>query len=225
MATSAHGVVTRVALLRAGVTRGEIKRRLRSGALLREFPGVYRVGHRAPSVEARYMAAVLACGEGARLCGRAAGHLLGILKGPPPPPEVTAPTERRVRGIKTHRARHPYPADEATTWRGIPVTTPARTLVDLAAVLSDEQLARACHEAGIRHGTTPAQVEAVLARRPKSPGAGKLRRVLRGDVRVTLSMLEKKFLERLRRAGLPLPPDQPPRPGDATSTVAGSSCG
>jgi hypothetical protein len=205
IATSSHGVVTRVALLRAAVTATEIKRRLRSGALLREFPGVYRVGHRAPSVEARYLAAVLACGDRARLCGRAAGHLLGVLKGPAPPPEVTSPTERRVKGIRTHRARHRYPPDEVTTWRGIPVTAPARALVDLAAVLSEDELARACHEAGVRHGTTPAQVEAVLARRPNSPGAAKLRRVLRGEVRVTLSRLEKKFLERLRRAGLPLP--------------------
>jgi hypothetical protein len=53
------------------------------------------------------------------------------------------------------------------------VTTPVRTLVDLARVLSDDELARACHEAGVRHGTTPAQVEAVLARRPHSPGRGK----------------------------------------------------
>ena len=69
IAGSAHGVVTREELLRAGVTVAEIKRRLRAGALLREFPGVYRVGHRAPSVEAGYMAAVKACGDDAVLCG------------------------------------------------------------------------------------------------------------------------------------------------------------
>jgi hypothetical protein len=67
------------------------------------------------------------------LCGRAAGHLLGIIKGEPPPPEVAAPTERRIEGIRTHRERHPLPRNSGlTTWRGIPVTTPARTLVDLA---------------------------------------------------------------------------------------------
>jgi very-short-patch-repair endonuclease len=206
IADSAHGVVTRKELLRARVTPEEIRQRLRSGALLREYPGVYRVGHRAPSVEARYMAAVKACGEGARLSGRAAGHLLGILKGSPPAPEVTAPTERRVEGVRTHRERHPLPRNsDVTAWRGIPMTTPARTLVDLAAVLSEDELARACHEAGVHHRTTPAQVEAVLKRRPNSPGAGKLRAVLRGRVAVTLSRLEKRFLERLRRAGLPLP--------------------
>lgn len=63
LAGASHGVVTRGELLAAGLTVAEIKSRLRSGALLREYPGVYRVGHRAPSVEARYLAAVRACGE------------------------------------------------------------------------------------------------------------------------------------------------------------------
>src|SRR5919108_1172294 len=171
LGNSAHGLVRRAQLLRLGVTPSEIRHRLCTGALLVEYPGVYRVGHRAPSLEARYLAAVLACGEGALLSGRAAGYLFGALKGLAPPPEVTAPTKRRVRGVKTRRSR----AVEATTYRGIPVTTLARTLVDLAAVLDPDDLARAFHEAEVRHGTTPAHVEAVLARRPNSPGAAKLR--------------------------------------------------
>jgi hypothetical protein len=65
IATPAHGVVSRRELIAAGVTVDEITHRVRTGALIREHPGVYRVGHRAPSVEARYMAAVKACGEGA----------------------------------------------------------------------------------------------------------------------------------------------------------------
>jgi Transcriptional regulator, AbiEi antitoxin len=65
MGGAAHGVVTRAQLLRAGVTEAAIEQRLRIGALLREHRGVYRVGHRAPSLEARYLAAVWACGEGA----------------------------------------------------------------------------------------------------------------------------------------------------------------
>ena len=199
-----HGVVTREQLLSAGVSKEEIRRRMQKGALLREHRGVYRVGHRAPSLEARYLAAVLACGEGALLSGRAAGHLFGLLKGTAPAPEVTAPTERRIKGVKTRRARCGE-ANDATRWRGIPVTTVPRTLVDLSSVLSFEDLARACHEAGVRHGTTPGQVDAVLRRRPKSPGAKKLRRVLHGDTHVTLSALERRFLERLREAGLPTP--------------------
>jgi hypothetical protein len=108
-------------LLEAGITREEIAHRVRIGGLIVELRGVYRVGHRAPSVEARYMAAIKA---------RAA-----------PPPEVTAPTERRVRGVKTHRSRSMDPRD-ATRWRGIPVTTVPRTLVDLSSELSLEALAR-----------------------------------------------------------------------------------
>ena len=176
---------------------------MNSGVLLPEYPGVYRVGHRAPSVEARYLAAVRACGEGAGLRGGAAAHLYGLLKGAPPPPEVGAPAERRIEGIRTRRWRRG--TVDVTRRRGIPVTTVAQTLVDLAAALDADDLARACHEAEVRYGTTPAQLEAVLARWPQSPGAGNLRRIFCGDVRVTLSKLEARFLARLREAGLPLP--------------------
>ena len=96
MATREHGSVTRADLLEAGVTPDQIKSRLRRGSLIAEHRGVYRVGHRAPSEESRYLAAVLACGEGAVLSGLAAAHLLGLIKGPAPAAEVTAPTERRV---------------------------------------------------------------------------------------------------------------------------------
>ena len=205
IADRAHGTASRAELLEAGITAAQIESRLASGALLREYRGAYRVGHRAPSVEARYIAAVKACGEGALLSGRAAAFLFGLLRGAaPPPPEVTAPTERRVRGVQTRRSRRMDPR-EATIWRRIPVTTVARTLVDLAAVMTPDELGRACHEAGVRHRTTPAEVEAVLARRRNRPGAGGLRQVLRGDVRVTLSKLEARFLRRLREAGLALP--------------------
>lgn len=212
IASAAHGVVTRAELLRAGITAKEVRRRLGSGALLREHRGVYRVGHRAPSLEARYLAAVRACGEGALLSGRAAAHLLGLLRGAPPPPEVTAPTERCVDGVATRRSRRIDPED-VMSWRRIPVTTVPRTLVDIAECSPVDELARACHEAGVRHGTTPANVEAALSRRPTSPGAGKLRQILRGDVRVTLSKLEARFLARLRDTGLPLPQTNRPAGG------------
>jgi hypothetical protein len=207
LASSSHGVVTRAQLLATGLTDAQIKHRLRSGELLQEHRGVYRVGHQAPSVEARYLAAVWACGEGARLSGRAAGHLLGILAAPPSLPEVTAPTERRIPGIITHRNREPVPA---IVWHGIPVTTPARTLVDLSSVLAVSDLAGACHEAGIRFGTAPGEVEATLGVRH---GAKKLRRVLRGDEHVSLSALERRFLALLRRERLPLPVTNRPAGG------------
>jgi Transcriptional regulator, AbiEi antitoxin len=203
IASRQHGVVTRAQLLDAGVSDKEIKRRLERKALLRVHQGVYRVGHKAPSIEARYLAAVLACGPGAVLSGEAAGYLWGLLKGTAPPPEVTAPTNRKVKGVRTKRARRGE--INGTTRHGIPITTVPRTLVDLSSLLPLEDLARACHEAGVLHGTTPRQVEAVLATRPNTPGAKQLRKVLHGDVHVTLSRLERRFLKRLDEAGLPRP--------------------
>jgi hypothetical protein len=212
IAGGGHGVVTRAQLLSAGVTAKQVARRLRTGGLLREHRGVYRVGHRAPSTEARYLAAVFAAGEGTLLSGLAAAHLLGLVKGTAPAPEVMTRTERRIEGVKTRRSRRFDPRD-GTIVRGIPVTTVPRTLVDIAAGLPIDALARACHEAGVRYGTTPAAVEAVLAQRPTSPGAKKLRRVIHGDVRVTLSTLESRFLELLRKEGLPLPVTNRPAGG------------
>lgn len=160
------------------------------------------MGHAAPSVEATFASAVLACGDGAVLSDRAAAQLLGIVR-VSSLPEVTAPTKRRIAGVAVHRRC--LDAADTTVWRLIPVTTPARTLVDLAGPLHPADLARAMHEASIRHGTTPDEVELALARRPTAKGAAALRRVLRGDERVTLSRLEREFLKLLREAGLPLP--------------------
>jgi hypothetical protein len=211
LASRQHGVVSRAQLLCAGVTTDEVRRRLRSGALLRVHRGVYRVGHRASSVEARYLAAVLACGAEARLSGRAAAYLFGLLKGPVPAPEVTTPRKRRVAGVTVRRG-HIDPRDRVVH-RGIPVTAVPRTLVDLAVVLDLDDLARACHEAGVRFRTTPAQIAAVLERRPRPPGAATLRQVTSGDARVTLSELERRFLALPRQERLPLPQTNAPAGG------------
>src|SRR3954469_19424694 len=127
LATSQHGVVTRAQLLNAGLTRHQIEHRLLLGAPLCVHRGVYRVGHRAPSVEAHYLAAVFACGAEARLTGPAGGHLFGLLKGSAPPPRVTTPLKRRIAGAAVRRGRI-EPRDR-TTFRGIPITTVPRTLV------------------------------------------------------------------------------------------------
>ena len=203
LASRSHGVVTRAELLRAGVTIHEIRTRLERGTLLPLHRGVYRVGHHSPSREARYIAAVKACGDGAVLCGRAAAHLWRLVKGAPPPPEVLTPANHRVRGLILRRAPR-TPIDRVVRF-GIPVTTVARTLVDLASSLPESDLARACHEAGVLYRTTPKQVDAVLRQLPNAPGRRKLERVLHGDVQVTLSKLESRFLKLLREATLPLP--------------------
>lgn len=203
IASRQWGVVTRRQLLDAGVTHAEIRRRVVKELLLPVHPGVYRLGHRAPSTEADYLAAVLAAGEGALLAGRAGGYHLGLVPGRAPAPEVVAPRRRRLHGVVTHCSRRTTP--DAALWRGIPVTSVAWTLVDLAAVLPPAALARAAHEAGVRHDTGPDDVDRVLHRRPSALGRAELIRVLHGDTPVTMSVLERRFLRLLRNAGLPMP--------------------
>lgn len=210
MASGSHGVVTRADLLVAGFSRRQIARRLQRGTLIKVHRGVYRVGHLAPNREATYLAAVKACGPSSLLAGRAAAHLWRLLKGAPPPPEVIAPTGRKVPGVIVHRARV---KPEAGRRLGIPVTTVPRTLVDLASSLPPFALSRAVHEADVLHRVEPEHVEAVLSRRPNAPGALALRRIVHGDEPVTPSRLESRFLERLREAGLPLPVTNRPAGG------------
>jgi very-short-patch-repair endonuclease len=162
------------------------------------------VGHAAPSLEARFTAAVQACGPGSLLCGRAAGYLLYLLKRPPSLPEVLTARHRRPSEVSVHRCRS-IDRRDATTWRGVPVTTVPRTLVDLAAVLDPPDLARTFHEAVVKHHIKPDAVERVLRRRHNWPGARDLRSVIWGDEPVSLSRLESSFIAAVRRARLPLP--------------------
>jgi hypothetical protein len=202
IARTQHGLVTHAQMLAAGITPSEIKHRIAEGSLIRVHRGVYRVGHDAPSLRASYLGAVLAGGEGARLCGPPAAFTAGLIRGTAPPPEVMAPAVRQVAGVRMRVCRTTEPS-----WsrHGIPLTTVPRTLIDLAADLSLDELARACHEAGVRYKTTPRHVRRVLERMPNTKGAARMRDVMLGDAPVVLSRLEKKFLERLRETGFPLP--------------------
>jgi hypothetical protein len=198
-----HGNVTRGQLLRAGLTRHQITARVANGTLIPKHRGVYRVGHAAPSVEADYMAAVLAGGAGGALCELAAAHLLGMVRGKPPPPEVLVRSDRRVKGVRTRRGR--LHSSERIRWRNIPVTTPARTLVDLAERMTLEEIALAAHNAGVRHQLTPRQVKAVTARHPNAPGIAKLVPIVDGDAPAILSWMERRALRSILGAGLPRP--------------------
>jgi very-short-patch-repair endonuclease len=204
LASGAHGVASRRELLAVGLSKRQVERRLERGALIAEFPGVYRVGHRAPSAEARYLAAVKACGDGAVLSGRAAAWLYGLVRGPVPLPEVTTCRNRRVKGIRVHRSLRLDPR-ETTTWKRIPITTVPRTLVDLPSLLAFDELCRAVHEADVRHGTRAEHIEAVLDRYPNARGAQTLRAIAWGDAPILLSKLETHFRALLISHGLALP--------------------
>lgn len=208
-----HGRVARRQLLAAGLSGKLIDRWVADGRLRVVHRGVYAVGHTAPSVQGTYMAAVLAAGPGARLSHRAAEYLWSGARGTPPPPEVTVPTtaDRRRPGIVIHRVARLQPLD-VTTLHAIPITTLARTLLDVAPRTSPPKLARACHEAWVRHRLTPVQIDACIARNPRKPGVARLRTALGSDA--TLSDLEDGFLALLDAHDLPRPRTNVDRHGD-----------
>ncbi len=140
-----------------------IARRVRGQRLHRLHRGVYAVGHRAPSVERSWMAAVLALGDEAALSHRSAARLWGILPAAGQNGariDVSLPSQsgRKTRpGIRVHRCTSLTPA--MVTWqRDIPVTNPARTIADLRRVTSPAELRRAIRQAevaGLRTGLEP----------------------------------------------------------------------
>jgi very-short-patch-repair endonuclease len=148
LAANQHGVLSSTQLRANGLSTSSIGDRLAAGHLHRIYRGVYAVGHSNISNEGRWMAAVLACGEGAVLSHRSAAALWGI--GPVTPlTDVTVHSNggRAPRkGIRFHRSRTLSPADETRRAR-IPVTKPARTLRDLRRVVPRKQFAKALREA------------------------------------------------------------------------------
>jgi Transcriptional regulator, AbiEi antitoxin len=204
IAARQHGRIAWEQLIAAGVDRRQIQRWVADGRLLPVHHGVYAVGHEAPSLLGDYMAAVLACGAGAVLSKHAQAHILRLLPGKAPPPEVTVPSlsGRSRPGIVIHRVKVLHPRDVCVV-NGIPGTTVPRTLLDLAPALDLTELARACHEAWVQHRTTPRFVEACMERNPGKKGRAKLRAALGADA--TLSALEDGFLALVRRHGLPAP--------------------
>ena len=153
-----------------GLSRGEIAERCSQGWLIRRHTGVYAVGHVPSTRESRWHAGVLALGEGAVLGHVAAGAHWGILPRSAVTEVIVPTTAGRTRrdGILVHRQR--LPAAHTTVHRGIPVTTPIRTLLDLAAVLPTTALAKAFEEAQVKLHVPPAPLAAEVLSRPRQRG-------------------------------------------------------
>jgi very-short-patch-repair endonuclease len=202
-----HGVVKRKQVREAGLSREALRRRVAAGWLVRLHDGVYAVGHTALTSESHLIAAVYASGEDALAGYRAAGKLWGVLRGSQPI-EVTGPRSREVaKGFILHRSRLIHDEDRALI-DNIPVTSLARTLVDLADVLPEKQLANAVHEAEVMRLFDLKQVQRVLERLPGRRGRHKLQRVLSAyrDVQpFTRSRAERLVLKMCQDHGLPKP--------------------
>ena len=210
-----RGRASRKQLLDGGVSGSAIDRRLRNGRLERLHPGVYGMPGTSDLDLAAEAAALLACGEGAVLSHHSAVTLWGLRPGRARPIHLTLPGSRgwpAPTGVKLHRSRILTPADVVIK-DGLPVTSPARALLDVAASLPDRDVERLLGEAlfALRI-LTRARVYALLRRAGGHPGRRRLARVAIADARDTTtdSPPEEKLFMLIRAAGLPEPQLQHP---------------
>lgn len=204
-----RGLVSRQQLLAAGIGRGAISRMLASGWLLPEHRGVYSVAYRSKQPFARETAAVLAIGPDAVLSHRSAAFVWGMCPATSDASvEVIVPTRSAHRrdGIVAHRTNR-LERLETRMHEGLPVTSPARTAVDIAAELTVRELERAVDEALIRRLARYSQLRAAASQAKGRRGGPLLNALLdhRGAPTVTRSQAEERFLELVRKAGLPEP--------------------
>ena len=207
LAARQHGVVSIRQLRRLSFTHRSVQRGVEAGRLHRLHQGVYAVGHTNLSLQGRCLAAVLASGPGALLSHYSAGWLLGLVPTRPVPVHVTTPVPRKRRGsVRIHRSRTLIDADRALEQR-IPVTSVARTALDLAAVVRFRTLRRLIRRSEELKVFDLADFHSVLARNRGHRGALPLGRAI--DIyeppRLTRSELERELLALLQGARLSSP--------------------
>jgi very-short-patch-repair endonuclease len=198
--------VARFQLLALGVDRYAIQRRLDAGRLHLLHAGVYTPGHIALTRHGRWMAAVLAGGPDAVLSHRSAASVWRIRDSSGHAIDVTVAGRRKRDGIAFHFSH--VPSDERTVEHGIPVTTAARTLLDLGTVLDRRGVERALNQAEVLRLTDITSLPDLLDRYPRRRGSAHLRALVREQrisTQVTRHELELRFLEFLQRTGLPRP--------------------
>jgi very-short-patch-repair endonuclease/predicted transcriptional regulator of viral defense system len=205
LASSQHGMVTTGQLIAAGIGARAIRRRVDGGWLARVHDGVYLVGL-FPGPFGPEMAAQLACGKRAFVSHASAAAVHGLRRRPVAMVDISAvggSTGRR-EGIRAHRASA-LSESEMTVVSGIRVTTPARTLLDVAASTSSAGLERLTEEAQVQKVVTRDELLAVLRRGAGRPGVAKLRAVVgpEDEPTFTRSEAERRLRRLIRAAGLP----------------------
>jgi very-short-patch-repair endonuclease len=210
LAAHQHGVVSRAQLRSAGLHDRAIDRRIAAGRLHPLYRGVFTVGHTELTSQGRWMAAVLASGGGAVLSHTSAAAAWDLRPAGTGSTHVTIPDDRgraRRAGIRVHRCVTLSPA-ETTTHDGIPITDPARTLIDLATLLRGRPLEQALDRAELLRLVDFAELAARVEARPGRPGSPALQAVLShytAGSTFTRSELEERFLVLCDRQGLPRP--------------------
>ena len=200
-----HRQVTRAQLLGAGIDDDAIRPRVKSGALFREYPGVYSVGWRASTPLERVSAAVLACGLHAALSGFSALTHWGVRRRWEEPFEVTVwKGDPKPKGVRVHRSSTLKPYD-TVKHNGVRVTKLARAILDVAPRLTDEELHRtvddALHTPYLKRG----QLFEQLRRNPRHPGTKRLLAYLSTGDGPTRADWEREFPAYCERYDLPRP--------------------
>jgi very-short-patch-repair endonuclease len=209
LASRQYGVVSRRQLRDRGLSDRSITQRVAAGRLQPVHRGVFAVGHTVLVARGWWIAAVLACGEDAVLSHAAAGALWGLRRSAATTIDVTVPGSggrQRRKGIRVHRARNLD--GQTTTEAGIPVTTPERTILDLAATLQRRPLERVLDQAENTRLTDVPSLVALARANAGHRGASKLRDALIDHdpgTTLTKSELEERFLKLCRDANLPKP--------------------
>jgi hypothetical protein len=207
LAARQHGVVARDQLLALGFSKERIHTLVAEGTLLRLHRGVYAVGHRRLTAKGQWMAAVLGCGDGARLSHRDAAALWDLRRVPSGATHVTAAGFHRLTGVRCHRTRHPDRLG-STMIDAIPVTTIERTLLDCAVGEPHARVLALLEAAERRNILDGRTIRAEIDESPGHRGTARLARALAEvadeppDLR---SGLEAAFLALTRGAGLPDP--------------------
>ncbi len=200
-----HGVVTRAQLVDAGLSPSAVDRRLTCGRYRALHSGVYLILP-FPVQYTREMAAVLASGPDAAASHGSAAPLWEMRAAADGPVDVITPGNRgRRRGIRAHRVR--LPGGERTVQHHVPVTTPARTLLDLAGVLEVRELEAILAHAERDGLVRTEELRKLLQRHPGHRGARALRAACRlpGGPALTRSAAEQELLALLREGRLPAP--------------------
>lgn len=205
-----HGAVSRSQLLVLGYTPAAIEHRLDRGRLHRKAWGVYAVGRPDLSRYGEFMVALLGAGPGAVLSHESAAELWEIRRREAGPIEVSLPrTHRRPRaGVLLHR-RRVLGSAHVMRVHGVPATSPALTLIDIANVVSTRHLEAAVNQTDALDLLDPPALRRLIRAFPHQPGVVKVRRLLDDQTfRLTDSELERMFLRLVRCAGLDTPSTQ-----------------
>jgi very-short-patch-repair endonuclease len=200
------GVLSLDELRECGLTRDAVAVRVRNGHLHPVHRGVYAVGHANLQLEARFLAAVKACGPDAVVSHFSAAAVWEFLEWTERYPEVTVvgPGTRTHPRLRVHRTSKLHPRD-AARWEGIPITSPARTLLDLASVLDERALRRIVRRAQSVGQTNIRQLVDVMARLGPRRGVRKLARIVASGPAPTRTELEDVVLDLILHGGLAHP--------------------